>query len=402
MVLHYSQLLSADPSSPTLPEYKTPYDFHRCDPLSEANGIPSEDQDTITSHIDDDDRVSLGDDGSDTNSLEGVDHLISPSESATSVTTLPAQWESSKYDHKWQVTDPNLEQDGHFKGTDTIYEFSDHRGVLQILYKQFGFTIGHSAPEISRDEWMSCQKWLGHYQPEYLPSDQCASVYQFVVSLITNQNNLTALQQIADYDISHNATLPLINQREAGFIILLNRLNDGSVCYIIDTNSQYSTDQWSILLTDPMTVVQCMHMHFNGSLKNMARYLYYSGIPFNTCILCDVPEVQDVPYRPLSLGWRPKEHAPTTEDYGEYQATLDRLFSQPYARAALLEGGLIWCIALLYLSDGVLEVTEGPSFDTSSLGRYWKLAENSTLYDDKLSNAEIDVICGVYEIATGE
>ena len=134
----------------------------------------------------------------------------------------------------------------------------------------------------------------------------------------------------------------------------------------------------------------------------MACYLYYSGILFNTCILCNVPEDQDVPYWPLSLGWRPKEHAPTTEDYGEYPATLDRLFSRPYARAALLEGGLVWRIALLYLSDSVLEVTRGPSFDTSSLGRYWKLVGNSTLYDDKLSNAEINVICGVYEIATGE
>ena len=173
---------------------------------------------------------------------------------------------------------------------------------------------------------MSCQIWLGHYQPEYLPSDQCASVFQFVISLITNQNNLAALQQISDYDISHNAALPLIDQHEASFVILLNRLNDGSVCYIIDTNSQYSTNQWLILLTDPTTVIQCMHMHFNGSLKNMGCYLYYSSIPFNTCILCDVPEDQDVPYWFLSLGWHPKEHAPTTEDYSEYQVTLDCLF----------------------------------------------------------------------------
>ena len=138
---------------------------------------------------------------------------------------------------------------------------------------------------------------------------------------------ITALQQIADYDISHNAALPLINQHEAGFVILPNRLDDGSICYIFDTNSQYSTNQWSILLTDPTTVIQCMCMHFNSSLKNMACYLYYSSIPFNTCILHNIPEDQDVPYQPLSLGWHPKEHAPTTEDYGEYQVTLDCLFS---------------------------------------------------------------------------
>lgn len=65
-------------------------------------------------------------DGLDTNLLEGADYLISPLESATSVTTLPAQWVSSEYDHKWQATDPNLEQDGHFKGTDAIYKSSNH------------------------------------------------------------------------------------------------------------------------------------------------------------------------------------------------------------------------------------------------------------------------------------
>ena len=115
------------------------------------------------------------------------------------------------------------------------------------------------------------------------------------------------------------------------------------------------------------------------------------------------PDCQDTyAYRPLSLGWRPKEHTPTTEDYGKYQETLDRLFSRPYARAALLEGAIVWCIALLCLGDSVLDVTMGPSSDALSLGRCWELVGSSVLYDDRLNEAEIDVICGVYEIATGE
>ena len=220
--------------------------------------------------------------------------------------------------------------------------------------------------------------------------------------MINNQNNLAALHQIAEYDISHNTTFPLCNQCEASFVILPNRLDDGSLCYIIDTDGQHISNQWSILLVDPATVLQCMHIPFNSFLKNMACYLYYSGIPFNTCILQNVPDIQDVPYWPLSLGWHPKEHIPTTEDYGEYQVTLDCLFSRPYARATLLEGGLVWHIALLYLSDSMLEVTRGPSLHAALLGKCWKLVGGSILYDDRLSDVEINVICGVYEIATGE
>ena len=251
---------------------------------------------------------------------------------------------------------------------------------------------------------MQCQKWLGLHEPESLPSNQCASIYQFVVTLVKNQNNISTLQCIPDYDIAHNATFPLAHQHETAIVILPNRLADGSLCYIIETNDRYHSDPWSILLTDPTTIVQCMRVKFDGSLKNMARYFYYSGVPFNTCILLrEVPDCQDTyAYRPLSLGWRPKEHTPTTEDYGKYQETLDRLFSRPYARAALLEGAIVWCIALLCLGDSVLDVTMGPSSDALSLGRCWELVGSSVLYDDRLNEAEIDVICGVYEIATGE
>ena len=58
---------------------------------------------------------------------------------------------------------------------------------------------------------------------------------------------------------------------------------------------------------------------------------------------------------------------------------------------------LFYILVIVYLRS-----LGGPSFDTSSLGRYRKLVGNSTLYDNKLSNAEIDVICSVYKIATGE
>ena len=199
-------------------------------------------------------------------------------------------------------------------------------------------------------------------------------------------------------------TFPLDQHQEDTFSILPNKLNDWSLCYVIDNNDPSISNWWSLVLTDPVTVLQCMHMDFNRSLKNMAHYLFYSSIKFNTCILCDPPENNDLPYQPPSLGWCPSEYEskPTTGDYGKYQVTLDCLFSRPYARATLLEGGIIWRIALCYLRDCELNVTCGPSLDAVSLGKCWTLQGGSVMYDGQLSKSKKDIICGVYKIATGK
>ena len=138
-VLHYSQLLSAEspnhhaPPLHALPEFDNPYNLDECHPVEEDDIplVPSKDQYTPVAlplvsspqkDIDDNNWVSLRDNDSDTNLLE---EAFSHSESTSSV-TLPVQWESSEDDHKWQASDPGLEQDSHFEGTNTLYWFSDH------------------------------------------------------------------------------------------------------------------------------------------------------------------------------------------------------------------------------------------------------------------------------------
>ena len=317
------------------------------------------------------------------------------------------EWERSSDNRKWQEV-PSLD---HHDSVDVeaSYRFSDHWDILNNLYERFGFTVDSTAQitqeqPVSNREWADCQKWIGYHKSTSLPSNQITSVHQFLSSLVANEWNLSFLEGIAEHDIAINATFPLDQHREDAFSILPNKLNDGSLCYVIDNNDPSISNQWSLVLTDPVTVLQCMRMNFNGSLKNMARYLFYSGIKFNTCILRDPPENDDLSYRPLSLGWRPSEYEskPTTGDYGEYHATLDCLFSRPYTRAALLEGGIIWHIALCYLGDCELNVTRGPSLDTVSLGKRWTLQGGSVMYNDQLSESEKDVICGVYKIATGK
>lgn len=71
--------------------------------------------------------------------------------------------------------------------------------------------------------------------------------------------------------------------------------------------------------------------------------------------------------------------------------------------AALFEGGIIWLFTLLCLGNNMDNVSRVPSSSDALLpGKHWELAGGSVLYNDTLNEVEIDVICGVYKIATGE
>ena len=191
---------------------------------------------------------------------------------------------------------------------------------------------------VSTQKWVDCPKWISHHNLISLPSSQITSVCQFLYSLIANERDLVALETITEHDIALNVIFPLDQHQEDTFSILPNKLYDRSLSYIIDNNDTHTSNQWSLILTDPVTILQCMCMNFNVSLNDMACYLHYSGIHFHTCILHDLAESDDaLPYQPLSLGWCPSEHKskPTTGDYREYHVTLDHLSSRPYARGAV-------------------------------------------------------------------
>ena len=343
-VLHYSHLLSANSPShppPSLPiasgdilPHESTWDHYGSSlpvVFIEDYDLPTTSSIVPSPPINiNEDRVSLWDKDKDSYPTMESDSILPPSVTTTS----HMEWECSSNDHKWQEV-PSLDHPGSVD-VEASYRFSDHWDILDNLYERFGFTIDSTAQitweqPVSNQEWADYQKWIGYHKSTSLPSIQITSIHQFLSSLVANEWNLSFLEGIAEHDIAINTTFPLDQHQEDAFSILPNKLNDGSLCYVIDNNDPSISNWWSLILTDPMTVLQCMCMNFNGSLKNMACYLFYSGRKFNTCILHDPPKNDDLPYWPLSLGWHPSEYEskPTTGDYGEYQVTLDCLFSRP-------------------------------------------------------------------------
>ncbi|KAF8592246.1 hypothetical protein K439DRAFT_1313778, partial [Ramaria rubella] len=99
------------------------------------------------------------------------------------------------------------------------------------------------------------------------------------------------------------------------------------------------------------------------------------------------------------LGFRPPRYIPDLVDYAAYTRARDDFLGLPHTCVALLRGGIVWRLAIESL--GALAALEGPSLDSVALGHSWKHPDGTLLYDDEISDTEMDLICGVYGIYTG-
>jgi hypothetical protein len=73
---------------------------------------------------------------------------------------------------------------------------------------------------------------------------------------------------------------------------------------------------------------------------------------------------------------------------------LDKFFQSPHSRAALLEGGILWRLAMLYLDPQ--DALNGPSDSANDFGEVFTLPDGTQLVND-----ERDLICGTCIVYTG-
>jgi hypothetical protein len=180
-----------------------------------------------------------------------------------------------------------------------------------------------------------------------------------------------------------------------------SRIDDSKVSYIIEARHASGNDSgWLLVVNDAASVLESFRQSGNSILA-LAEKFVCSGRPFSTRIhrgQCRPPY-----YRPLptpTLGWRPPHHIPKSHEYNYYEYIRDDFFRQPHARAALLKGGIVWRLAFESASCRAGEVAlDGPSDEVLDCGTS---IEPAGLWDDDLSEEEMDLICGVYKVFTRE
>ena len=345
-------------------------------------------------------------------------HII---ESASNISTLqsnnhfPASSNSPPPAPEW--TDPDLIVNNTSMNVDDCHTFDQtiapmtwayQRDAEENLYIQHGFSpLNAEAPSADGDlDWKIVRKVLGLVKNS-TPRSYHPAIQAFVTNMINRSGDADAVRTIVDLDISTNTAFPLQKLSHNLFVVDANTFR-GEVYYFITVkNSQTLQPCWQLATNYAPAVLQCFREDLGGSVQNAAHFLLSNGIPFNTfsCHVDLSPRAKNTrTYMPHSLGWRPTGHRPGPREYTVYEELRDRVLNRPYRHAALLQGGIVWCLALHALefpTDAEISVTQGPLEDALTRGTIIGLDDGVELFDDTLTEEEIELICGVYKWSTG-
>ncbi|KAJ6622849.1 hypothetical protein B0H10DRAFT_1787511, partial [Mycena sp. CBHHK59/15] len=168
------------------------------------------------------------------------------------------------------------------------------------------------------------------------------------------------------------------------------------------------SDPLHLLVNNAVTTLEIIRQGWGPSLPDIAEHLLARGIAFRLCYrdkqtttaLPSDSQVRKPHNLHSGLGYRPKSYKPDVLDLQTYLVIRDQFLSSPRGRAALLYGGIVGRIAREVVSND--EVMKGPTDDAPIAGICLCSSTSTAAYwDDHLTDDEIDLICGVYHVATG-
>ncbi|KAJ7601564.1 hypothetical protein DFH06DRAFT_1025663 [Mycena polygramma] len=179
-------------------------------------------------------------------------------------------------------------------------------------------------------------------------------------------------------------------------------LNDQGY-YVISEKEQQSHSLF-IVVQSAANALETVRQGWGPSISDVAENLLSRGMSFMTCCRSTItsPAPLKLQRRSYSgLGYRPPNYKPDMRDYQAYVEIRQRFMSSPRGRAALLYGGIVGRLARSEASKE--EALRGPSDDALVEGIcLWDGRSPFAYWDDCLTQQEIDLICGVYHVATGE
>jgi hypothetical protein len=294
-------------------------------------------------------------------------------------------------------------------GGDAGVPLADGAGVCKVdlltwVYSRFGFVSEVSGESYERLEfegmpdrdleWLDvCKKLAFHEAQSDVPNGHRNPIRDFVSALITVGHAPGSL-----WDISASSPHHLGNISDALVRITPLVVAGEVVLYFIDPEHRRTTP-FRLAVPHATSALQCLRERWGPDIEDIIRHFLSLGIPFTT-------RVPGPPLGPtakslhqfVGLGYRPQNYKPDLVDYAAYEtARLAFCKSERHARAALPKGGIVWRLVQECLHPG--DVLTGP---TANFDHGHSITSNGqTLWDDDLSEDELDLICGVYLVSTG-
>jgi hypothetical protein len=180
--------------------------------------------------------------------------------------------------------------------------------------------------------------------------------------------------------------------------------NDASPADVYFVQLACGSDGMEVMLRNLATVLECYHKF--DTLHNIIAFLFMNGRPFYTFLPQHrIPQPQPARMTPSpTLGYYPKDYKPGLREYRYYERVRKEFCGLPHVCAALTRGNIIWRLALESIGVPAEEiVSDGPSEEVFTHSTcITNLQTSDVLWDDKLSEEEKDLMCGVYQVFTGE
>ncbi|KAJ7253826.1 hypothetical protein C8J57DRAFT_1076491 [Mycena rebaudengoi] len=184
-----------------------------------------------------------------------------------------------------------------------------------------------------------------------------------------------------------------------------NRRNQQTYYVVGDTEQRAGA--LYLLIEKAAIVLEIVRKSWGPSINAVVDCLLKRGIKFSLCRRGTyiAPSEPAEPAAALAthsgLGFRQLHYKPDMRDYNAYVCRRNLFLSTPRGgRAALMYGGVIGRIARsVAFSEDVMR---RPSEDLLSGRSYLHDRNGEGYYDDVLSSREIDLICGVYHVETGQ
>ncbi|KAL0563928.1 hypothetical protein V5O48_018129 [Marasmius crinis-equi] len=199
-------------------------------------------------------------------------------------------------------------------------------------------------------------------------------------------------------------------------------LNVGDGFYLLQENLHkvQSPAPFILALSSGGTVLEIIRRQWGPGLEIVVERLMQAGIPFRTFIQSHRQLYPHNPEPPpadrksnigmegsidarVKLGYRDHDHKFDLQDYKVYVRERDAFLSTYRGRAAIMMGGIVARLA----RDAVnpKDVLDGPTPDVDKewgKGECFTPGEGMKVYwDDVLTEEEINLVCGVYDVAKG-
>jgi hypothetical protein len=273
----------------------------------------------------------------------------------------------------------------------------------QAIYYRLGFVwldqlAGANPGPVSEQEWTRIQKLLGDHGSR-IDETLKPSIVAFVQSFVSQPPVPPQIMWDLHPSCPRRITLDDIH-------LGVSRVKwEGSKIdsYLIG-DSQVDAIPWRLTVDDPLHIVECIRRGLGPGPLEIIRYFLTKGIAFNTWAIVPNGRLFSRTRSHDALGFRPITFAPSVADYIAYEDRRNTFLSGPHARMALMKGGILWRLAKDTVSSDC--VLSGPSRNALSFGVFKTATTgfpNETfVYDDSLSREEMDLICGVYNVANGE